>query len=450
MDPPPTTRRRFVVRGLSFASVGLAGCTQQAQSDAEQGTESPTTETGQQSPEPTSPISALGVERLGEGFTSPVGLEMPDESRRFVVDQVGVVHLLDDDGVADDPYLDLRDRVVDVSGFSERGLLGLALHPDFAENGRLFVRYSSRSRPGTPTDYSHTFVLSEFTADPNARTVDRATERVVLTIPQPQSNHNAGSVAFGPDGYLYVGVGDGGAGGDQGTGHVEDWYEGNAGGNGQDVTRNLLGSVLRIDVDGRDDGKAYAVPEDNPLVGTDGLPEHYAWGFRNPWRLSFGPDGRLFVADVGQSEWEEVDIVEQGGNYGWNVREGSHCFRANECPDETPDGNPLRPPAMEYPHSGDGPTGISVIGGYLYNGTAIPALRNRYVFADWRANGSLFVAREPDEGLWPIREVPVRGDVGQFVLSFGQDADGELYVCTSNQGGVSGSSGAVFRLTSSE
>ncbi|MEA5386361.1 PQQ-dependent sugar dehydrogenase [Haloarculaceae archaeon H-GB2-1] len=340
MDPPPTTRRRFVVRGLSFASVGLAGCTQQAQSDAEQGTESPTTETGQQSPEPTSPISALGVERLGEGFTSPVGLEMPDESRRFVVDQVGVVHLLDDDGVADDPYLDLRDRVVDVSGFSERGLLGLALHPDFAENGRLFVRYSSRSRPGTPTDYSHTFVLSEFTADPNARTVDRATERVVLTIPQPQSNHNAGSVAFGPDGYLYVGVGDGGAGGDQGTGHVEDWYEGNAGGNGQDVTRNLLGSVLRIDVDGRDDGKAYAVPEDNPLVGTDGLPEHYAWGFRNPWRLSFGPDGRLFVADVGQSEWEEVDIVEQGGNYGWNVREGSHCFRANECPDETPDGNP--------------------------------------------------------------------------------------------------------------
>jgi glucose/arabinose dehydrogenase len=211
------------------------------------------------------------------------------------------------------------------------------------------------------------------------------------------------------------------------------------------VTENLLGSILRIDV-GTGGDSPYAIPEDNPLVGGDGLDEQYAWGFRNPWRFSFGPDGRLFVADVGQNEYEEVNVVERGGNYGWNVREATHCFGADDCPTETPDGDPLIDPIIEYPHEGREVSGISVIGGYLYDGTDVPALRGRYVFADWRADGQLFVAREREDDLWSVTAVPVTGDIGSNVLSFGRTTDGELLVCTTDAGGVSGNSGAVHRI----
>jgi glucose/arabinose dehydrogenase len=255
-------------------------------------------------------------------------------------------------------------------------------------------------------------------------------------------------VTFGPDGYCYVGTGDGGAANDQGTGHVDDWYDAVAGGNGQDVTENLLGSILRIDVDSETADRNYAIPDDNPLVDGSGLPEQYAWGFRNPWRFSFGPDGRFFVADVGQNLYEEVSIVERGGNYGWNVMEGTHCFKADSCPDETPDGDPLLDPVIEYPHEGEGVTGITVIGGYLYDGDALPELQDRYVFADWRAGGELFVATEREDGLWPLQSVPVAGEFGTNVLSFGRDTDGEVLVCTTEVGGVEGETGAVYRLDS--
>jgi glucose/arabinose dehydrogenase len=243
---------------------------------------------------------------------------------------------------------------------------------------------------------------------------------------------------FGPDGFLYVGVGDGGAGNDQGQGHVEDWYDAVEGGNGQDVTQNLLGSVLRIDVDGGS-SRPYGVPDDNPLVGNEGRDEHYAWGFRNPWRLSFAPDGRLFVADVGQSSYEEVNVVERGGNYGWNVREGARCVQAENCPSTGPDGEPLRSPAIEYPHSGDGVSGISVIGGYLYDGQDVPKLAGRYVFADYVANGQLFVATEAEDG-WSTVAVPIT-DIRSNVLSFGETAAGELLVCSTGSSG-----GAVHRV----
>jgi hypothetical protein len=285
--------------------------------------------------------------------------------------------------------------------------------------------------------------------------VDPDAARTRLEVPQPQSNHNAGAVAFGPDGYLYVGVGDGGGANDVGDGHVDDWYDANEGGNGQDVTANLLGSVLRIDVEtgsGSDD-RPYGIPDDNPLVGREGLDEQWAWGFRNPWRFSFH-GGDLLVADVGQNRFEEVDRVVAGGNYGWNVREGRACFSPqspgsppDDCPTTGPDGEPLRDPVVAYPHGGAEVSGIAVVGGYVSDATGIDGLDGQYVFADWRADGRLFVA-EPAGDRWPVATVPfaAAADVGEYLLSFGREPDGSLVACTSNRQGPGGSTGAVYRL----
>jgi glucose/arabinose dehydrogenase len=393
-------------------------------------------------------------------------------ARQFVADQAGLVHAIGSDGVRSDPVLDVRDRTVSLgSGTTEKGLLGLALHPDFADNRRLFVRYSAPPREDgyvgpedrkIPESVDHTFVLAEYRATEDGFRADLDSERVLLEIPEPQPNHNAGAIAFGPDDYLYVSVGDGGGANDTGTGHVEDWYEGNAGGNGQDVTRNLLGSILRIDVDHAVGGRRYGIPHDNPLVGSEGFDEHYAWGFRNPWRFSFDPaSGGFFVADVGQDRFEEVNRVEKGGNYGWNVRTATHCFDASnptdfpdDCPDSTPEdvrgGEPLRPPIIEYFHTYEGESvGVAVVGGYVYRGSEISDLSGAYVFGDWRKR--LFVARPPDDGdgLWPTEELVVTGtesgDLGRFLQSFGRGPDGELYVLTSETRRPSGN-GAVYRV----
>jgi len=393
----------------------------------------------------------VGTEVIAEGFTSPVAFEAaPGTDRRFVVDQPGVIYELTDGG--SEPYFDLRDRIVDVSGRSEQGLLGLAFHPNFAENGRLFVRYSAPNRPGTPDGYSHTFVLAEYRVDPGADRVSpgRDAEIAHLEIPEPQSNHNAGAVVFGPDGLLYVPTGDGGNANDVGAGHVDDWYDAVDGGNGQDVTENLLGSVLRIDVDGEGGDRPYAIPDDNPLVGREGLGEHFAWGFRNPWRLSFEPlsDGPALIAgDVGQGAREELDVVRRGGNYGWNVREGAPCFRADDCPSETPDGDPLIDPVYDYPHSADsGPAGIAIIAGHVVPEGGVPALAGRYVFADWRAGGRLFVA-DPTGDDWAAEVVQVAGGADRLPMinAFGRHGS-DVYVCVTG----SGSTGTVQRLVAAE
>ncbi|QIO22703.1 sorbosone dehydrogenase family protein [Haloarcula sp. JP-L23] len=432
-----STRRRFL-KASGIALTALSGCVDGGAGSG-QATESATSDPSLDSLE-------LGAEPVATGFTSPLDVVVPRAEEYWVADQTGQVYVAD--GTDPDPRvaLDVTDRMVDVSGYDERGLLGLAFHPSYDGTGRAYVRYSAPRREATPENYSHTFVLSEF--DVSSGTIDPDSERTILEIPEPQSNHNAGAVTFGPDGYLYVAVGDGGAGNDQGPGHVEDWYDAVDGGNGQDVTENLLGSILRIDVDSEgEDGRPYAIPSGNPLVDKDGLPEQFAWGFRNPWRFSFGPDGRFFVADVGQSKWEEVSVVERGGNYGWNVREGANCFRVDDCPTETPDGAPLRDPIVQYPHEGGDVSGISVIGGYLYDGADIPALQGRYVFADWRARGNLFVATDRGDDRWPVTAVPVEGEgLGSNVLSFGRATAGELLVCTTDKQGVSGETGAVHRL----
>jgi glucose/arabinose dehydrogenase/plastocyanin len=420
----------------------------------------------------------IGLELVAEGFTSPVALVAPpdDSGRLFVVDQIGVIYLLDENGERQEtPFLDLRDRIVELTpDFDERGTLGLAFHPQFASNGRFYVFYTAPLREGAPAEWNNTATISEFTVsadDPNSG--DAASERVLLQIDKPQWNHNAGQITFGPDGYLYIPIGDGGGANDNELGHVEDWYEANQGGNGQDISDNLLGSILRIDVDNEGDGSAaYAIPADNPFAAGgagegQGLPEIWAYGFRNPFRIAFDPggDNGLYVGDAGQDLWEEVDLVTAGGNYGWNVREGAHCFSTAdpatslaECPTEGALGEPLIDPIIEY-QNGNAPGGIGlvVIGGAIYRGGALSELEGQYIFADWSTSfavgdGTLFAA-EPaaTEGeMWPMRELRIanseNGRINAFILSFGQDADGELYVLATSSAGPTGETGRIYRI----
>jgi glucose/arabinose dehydrogenase len=420
---------------------------------------------------------SVGLRLVADGFTSPVALvEAPDASGRlFVVDQVGVIRIITAGGnLVPQPFLDLRSRIVPLMpGFDERGLLGLAFHPGYAANGRFFVYYSAPLRPGAPAGYNHTARVSEFrvfAADANRG--DPASERIVLEVDKPQFNHNGGTLLFGPrDGYLYVSIGDGGGANDVGLGHVEDWYAANAGGNGQDVQQNLLGNILRIDVDR---GAPYAVPADNPFTGmpgcADGCDEIWAYGFRNPYRMSFdrGGAGNLFVGDAGQELWEEVSIAVKGGNFGWNVKEGTHCFSTDnpdESPPECPDtvgsphpraGDPLIDPVIEYAnHHQPGGLGATVIGGHVYRGQALPQFFGRYIFGDWsrefeEPDGSLFVAMARKRGLWGMQQLRVAtsptGRLGHYLLGFGQDSDGEMYVLTTDQTGPSGTTGKVFKL----
>ncbi|MFN2304847.1 MAG: PQQ-dependent sugar dehydrogenase, partial [Anaerolineales bacterium] len=259
----------------------------------------------------------IQLEQIASGLTAPVAMAAPDDSssRLFIVDQVGVVFIIDSkDDLLETPFIDIRDRMVPLNtNYDERGLLGMAFHPDFGENGRFFLYYSAALRANGPDGWNHTSHLSEFSISTNnPNQADPTSEKLILQIDQPQGNHNSGAITFGPDGYLYIPLGDGGGAHDRGLGHAEDWYVTNDGGNGQDVEQNMLGSILRIDID---NGDPYAIPEDNPKVSQN-FPEIWAYGFRNPYRMAFDLAGEheLFVGDAGQELWEEISIVEAGGN----------------------------------------------------------------------------------------------------------------------------------------
>lgn len=441
----------------------------QAPTDEEQPTATPTAmPTPTPTPEPAlEPVVELDL--VAEGLTAPLELVPAGDGsgRLFVADQIGVVRILTGEGeLLDEPFLDVRDRMVSLrSGYDERGLLGLALDPNFEENGFFYVYYSAPLRLEAPGGWDHTSHLSKFVVSPvDADVADPESEQVVLRVDQPQSNHNGGKIAFGPDGYLYLGLGDGGGAHDTGLGHVDDWYEANEGGNAQNVTETLLGSILRIDVESQ---VPYAVPADNPFVGEDGLDEIWAYGFRNPYRFSFDARGdrELFVADVGQNLFEEINIVTRGGNYGWNVKEGTHCFSPatpnqppEECPDTDPQGKPLIDPIIEYENANlPGGLGRAVVGGYIYRGEALPGFGGRLVFADWSTsfsvgNGTLFVATRPQvEGkMWSYEELEVAttgdGRMGEFILALGEDTEGELYVLTSEMSGPTGTTGKLHKI----
>lgn len=315
---------------------------------------------------------------------------IPDGSNdAVVVTQGGVIWRLsvDERSIAT-VFGDISDRLVDSPG-NEEGLLGLAASPDFDVDGRVYLYYSA----GGP----RRSVLSRFLVSNG--TLDMASERVLLEIPQPFGNHNGGHLAFGPDGYLYVALGDGGSAGDP---------QGNA----QNLA-TLLGSILRLDVS----GKAYAVPSDNPFADTPGAtPEIYAYGLRNPWRFSFdSATDDLWAADVGQDAWEEVDRIVSGGNYGWNIAEGLECYQASSC-----DMTGLQMPRAVYGHD----AGCSITGGYVYRGASMPELSGWYVYGDF-CTGSIWAVNTADESL-PV----LLAETGLPITSFGELPDGELLAVT--------------------
>lgn len=418
-----------------------------------------------------------------DNLVSPVTLvEPPDGSHRlFVVDQAGQIWILDANGhKLSQPFIDVSSKMVSLSPFyDERGLLGLAFHPDFKTNGKFYLFYTAPPPAGGPTTdagntglpkvWNNTTTISEFHVSSNPNVADLGSERKILQEPHPQSNHNGGTIAFGTDGYLYISIGDGGNKNDIGPGHVEDWYTVNAGGNGQDIEQNLMGNVLRIDVNTSSNGKNYSIPPDNPFVGKRGLDEIWAYGFRNPYRFSFdmSGSGRMFLSDAGQSLYEEIDVVTKGGNYGWNVKEGTHCFNAanefmelSNCPDVDAFGNLLIDPVIEAKNEANPEGGhfVTIIGGYVYRGHNIPGLQGKYLFGNFsseedEAEGEIYVSNPSGPGLWSFEKIPLKSfsdNIEHFIKGFGQDASGEIYVLASKKLGPTGNTGKVFKLVASK
>ncbi len=403
----------------------------------------------------------LGLKVAVDGLVHPMMLLSPPDGskRRFIVEQRGTILILMPDGkLLPKPFLDIGERMVKLrKDFDERGLLSMAFHPDYKNNGKFYVHYSAPMRNNTGLRtmlyWNHTAHLSEFTVSKdNPDVADEASERIVMQVDEPQFNHNGGSLAFGKDGYLYVSLGDGGFADDNAIGHTK------VIGNGQD-TSNVLGSILRIDVNGRSKGKGYGIPHDNPFVGKKGFaPEIYAYGFRNPWRMSFdaknGSD--LYVADVGQNSFESVDLAKKGGNHGWPVMEGTHCFdMANPNKHLSSCNNSgMVPPIIEYGNTKTQKVGFgrSVTGGYMYRGKAIRSLRGKYVFGDWskqflKYDGALLVATPSKRGMWKVDEVKVtRMKFNSYVLGFGQDADNELYVMTTKNTAPTRANDIIYKI----
>ena len=409
----------------------------------------------------------VGLQLVAEGFTSPLNLlSLTDGSGRLLIaDQTGTVRLINKDGkLSDQIFLDLRSKMVALNqGFDERGLLGIALHPKFKKNRQLYIYYSAPSSSLPSTNSDHTSHVSEFKADETFSRVDVASERILLRIDEPQANHNCGRMAFGPDGYLYFGTGDGGGGNDNQFGHALQ-------GNGQDTT-TLLGKILRIDVN---KGSPYAIPSDNPFAdGKQGRAEIFAYGLRNPWGISFDRGGKheLFAADVGQNLYEEINIIVKGGNYGRRVREGFVAFdpeKPNEPPASSPKtdalGRPFIDPLFVYTHPARNKIdtnqlqGISVTGGYVYRGKKLKHLKGRYVFADWSRtwalpDGVFFSASREGKGKdvkWSMQALPVSSVTGTkvaaYIVAMGEDQDGELYVLTNGRNSLTGQTGKVFKL----
>lgn len=348
--------------------------------------------------------------KFTDGFDSPLGLvsALDGTGRLFVLEQGGLIWILDQDGTEKlQPFLNIYDlipRDVTRGGYSEQGLLGLAFHPDFKTNGRFFINYSDREGDTIIARY-------QVSAD-NPDVADPTSGQILLEIDQPFADHNGGQIVFAPDGYLYIGMGDGGS--------PDDPLR-----NGQ-KTDTLLGKMLRIDVN----AETYTIPPDNPFIDDPAYqPEIWALGLRNPWRFSFDRQtGDLYIADVGQWLWEEIDFQSAGSpggqNYGWSAYQGKHEYLAQPQP---VDPASLTPPVVEYDHG----LGCSVTGGYVYRGRALPELQGVYIYGDY-CNGSIFAANRDAQGQW---QQVVWMDTENIITSFGEDEAGELYF-TDYKGGI--------------
>lgn len=422
------------------------------------------------------------LEPLVGGLTAPVQLVEPDDGsgRRLIAQQDGVVRVLDSQGkLQPEPFLDLRDRLLPLQqDFEERGLLGFALHPDFARNGRVFASYSAPLRSTAPQNWNHTRRVSEFTAAAGDLTrIDPASERVLLEVDWPSRKHNGGGLAFGPDGYLYIGLGDGGAA--HGIGKDVVWDAFNVPATALTWDRvaqdpySPLGKILRIDVDRGFPG--YAVPADNPFApggsaAGRGMPEVWALGFRNPFRLAFDNAGALYATATAETLWEAAYHVIGPGNYGWPLLEGTHCIDRlqprqppNDCARKDAAGEPLRLPVVEYPNmqashpdtkvDRDG-IGTAITGARKYDGKQIAALRGKLLVSDWSADfkqpsGQLFVADPSAAGqgeLWALEKLL---QTQTRIIGLSAALDGEIYVLTSETMGPYGNSGKVWRLVPS-
>ncbi len=337
---------------------------------------------------PIAPSHLFEVEAIVKHrFSKPIFLTTsPDKTdRKFVVEQNGRILIIQRDEVLATPFLDISPQL---STGGERGLLGLAFHPKYSSNKRFFVNYTRAKDRAT--------VIAEYhlSSNPNKALEN---ESILLVIPQPYGNHNGGMIAFGPDHYLYIGMGDGGSGGDP-----ENYAQN---------TQELLGKFLRIDVD---QPHPYGIPPDNPFIKKRDRPEIYAWGLRNPWRFSFDRQtGALWAGDVGQNKWEEIDVIQKGKNYGWRFLEGTHCFNPETHCRKIEN---LVDPVTEYVHEHGR---CSVTGGYVYRGTTIPSLRGSYIFGDF-CTGEIWRYQE--------RSTQLLIDTDLQISSFGEDQDGELYV----------------------
>jgi plastocyanin/glucose/arabinose dehydrogenase len=426
----------------------------------------------------------VGLRLVADQFNAPNKLiTAPDGTNRtFIADQTGQIWIMNSDGtIQSQPFLDISSKMVTLSTTTEdeRGLLGFALHPQFAQNGKFYVYYSAPLDPKAPSMYNCTNHLAEFTVDPNnPNSTNLSSERTLLMINKPYQNHNGGDIAFGPDGMLYLPTGDGGRADDTGIGHAAET------GNAQDLG-NLLGKVLRLDVNQntnvdakntsefQNDSMGYGIPADNPLVGQYGRDEIFAYGFRNPWRASFDTQtGQYFVGNAGQKLWEGIFEVNSGGNYGWYIKENGFYYNHSQMLDTNYsamrttgfNGEPLIDPILSIPNFVSGDPVYVVIGGYVYRGTAIPELDGMYVFGSWAPNSPLFAAAPQSDGTWKYGnlsfsvENPNGGTNssatasfnqtlnGTYILSFAQDAKGEMYVLTENQLSPSGHTGQVWKI----
>jgi glucose/arabinose dehydrogenase len=341
-------------------------------------------------------------------FNRPVDLQHAGDNtnRIFVVEQEGRILVFGNDATASasNLFLDIKGKVDD--GGNEEGLLGLAFHPNYETNGFFYVNYTASNPNRT--------VISRFKVSSDPNKADAASEYVILEFNQPYSNHNGGQISFGPDGYLYIAAGDGGSGGDPQ-------------GNGQNRAA-LLGKILRIDVDQEANGKRYGIPVDNPFAtSSEFRKEIYAYGLRNPWRFSFDAEtNTLWAGDVGQNSYEEIDIIEKGGNYGWNTMEGKHCYE----PSSGCNTSDLQLPVWEY---GRG-EGVSVTGGFVYRGPTLPGLTGKYIYADY-GSGNIWVLEKPARSN-AVNSKLMESDLE--ISSFGVDQKNELYICSFD--------GKIYRL----